>query len=46
MLNRAGGVSVLLVVEQGSGPFSTRVRCRDLSRNRMPLTPLIEPPKP
>ena len=45
-LNRAGGGSVLLVVEQASGPVSTRSGAVIRPRNRMPLTPLTEPPKP
>jgi hypothetical protein len=31
-------------VEQASGPVSTRSGAVILPRNRMPLTPLIEPP--
>jgi hypothetical protein len=45
-LNRAGGVSVLLVMEQGSGPVATQSGAVTLPRNRMPLTPLTEPPAP
>ena len=45
-LNRAGGVSVLLVVSKPAAPVPTRSGTVILPRNRMPLTPLIEPPKP
>ena len=38
-LNRAGGVSVLLVVQQASGPVSTRSGAVILPRNRMPPKP-------
>ena len=36
----------VLVVEYGSGPVAARSGVVILPRNRMPLMPLIEPPKP